>query len=130
MEFLDINLTKASSLLIHAIHSPFYWRISKKTILFPGFKNPYKKSTKQEKLSLFTKNAVQEFHLWLKSCLKIGCFHSCLGAYTYINHYFVFFVEKQFQVQDSAFSGSPPPHCQKNLVRKKPEIFNIKFYSA
>jgi hypothetical protein len=27
MEFLDMNLTKDSSLLLHAIHSPFYWRI-------------------------------------------------------------------------------------------------------
>jgi hypothetical protein len=38
MEFLDINLTKDSSLLLHAIHSPFYWRILKKTILLSGFK--------------------------------------------------------------------------------------------
>jgi hypothetical protein len=30
MKFLDINLTKDSSLLLHAIHSPFYWRIKKK----------------------------------------------------------------------------------------------------
>jgi hypothetical protein len=30
-EFLDINLTKDSSLLLHAIHSPCYWRILKKT---------------------------------------------------------------------------------------------------
>jgi hypothetical protein len=44
MEFLDISLTKDSSLLLHAIHSPFYWRILKNTILFSGFKNPYKKS--------------------------------------------------------------------------------------
>jgi hypothetical protein len=42
MEFLDINLTKNSSLLLHAIHSPFYWRILKKTILFFGFKNTKK----------------------------------------------------------------------------------------
>ncbi len=27
MEFLDINVTKDSSLLLHAIHSLFYWRI-------------------------------------------------------------------------------------------------------
>ncbi len=44
MEFLDISLTKGSSLLLYAIQSPFYyWRILKKTILFSGFKNPYKK---------------------------------------------------------------------------------------
>jgi hypothetical protein len=28
MEFLDVNLTKDSILLLYAIHSPFYWRIS------------------------------------------------------------------------------------------------------
>ncbi len=43
MEFLDINWTKDSSLLLTAIQSPFYWRILKKTIFFPGFKNPYNK---------------------------------------------------------------------------------------
>jgi hypothetical protein len=42
MEFLEINLTKDLSLLLHAIHSPLYWRILKKTILFTSFKNPYK----------------------------------------------------------------------------------------
>ncbi len=50
MEFLDINVTKNSSLLLHAIHSPFYHRrISKKTILFSGFKNPYKKKPRNKK---------------------------------------------------------------------------------
>jgi hypothetical protein len=34
MEFVDISLTKDSSLLFHAILSPFYWRILKTTILF------------------------------------------------------------------------------------------------
>jgi hypothetical protein len=48
MEFLDIILTKDWSLLLHAIHSPFYWRISKKGILYSGFRNPYKKIAKQE----------------------------------------------------------------------------------
>jgi hypothetical protein len=43
MEFVDISLTKELSLLLHAIHSLFYWRILKKTILFSSFKNPYKK---------------------------------------------------------------------------------------
>ncbi len=38
MEFLDINLTKDLSFLLHAIHSPSYCRrILKKTILFSGF---------------------------------------------------------------------------------------------
>ncbi len=32
MEFLDIKFTKALNLLLHAIHSPFYWQI---------LKNPY-----------------------------------------------------------------------------------------
>jgi hypothetical protein len=59
MEFLDINLTKSSSLLLLAIHSAFYWRILKKTILFSGFKIPYKKSWKQEKLEF-----VNEYKKW------------------------------------------------------------------
>jgi hypothetical protein len=74
MEFLDIKFD--SSILFHAIHSLFYWRILKKTILLCGFINPYKKSAKQENSSLksikpdssfcpqtSTKNSVQEFHL-------------------------------------------------------------------
>ena len=52
MEFLDISLTKDSSHLLHAIHSPFYWLILK-TILFSGLTNPYKKSAKKKNLSLF-----------------------------------------------------------------------------
>ncbi len=53
MEFLNISLTKVLSLLPHAIHSPFYWRIVKKTTFFSGFKNPIiKKSAKQENSSL------------------------------------------------------------------------------
>ncbi len=48
MEFLDISLTKGSSLLLHAIHSIFYWRILQKAFVFSGFENPYKKSAKQE----------------------------------------------------------------------------------
>jgi hypothetical protein len=33
MEFWDNKFTKDLSLLLHAIHIPFYWRILKKTIL-------------------------------------------------------------------------------------------------
>jgi hypothetical protein len=33
-EFLDINLTEDSCLLLHTIHSPFYWRILQKTKQF------------------------------------------------------------------------------------------------
>jgi hypothetical protein len=53
MEFLDTNLTKDLSILLRAIHSPFYcWRILKKIIFLSGFKNPLKKSANQENLSL------------------------------------------------------------------------------
>jgi hypothetical protein len=34
MEFSDIILTKGLSLLLNAIHSPYYWRILKKIKLF------------------------------------------------------------------------------------------------
>jgi hypothetical protein len=46
IEFLDINLRKESRLLLHAIHSPFYWWILKKTILYSGFITLIKKSAK------------------------------------------------------------------------------------
>ncbi len=51
MEFLDISLTKDSSLLLHALHRSFSLKILKETILFFGFKNPYKKSAKHENSS-------------------------------------------------------------------------------
>jgi hypothetical protein len=38
MKFLDINLTKDLSLLLYAIHNPFYLRILKKTVLFSVLK--------------------------------------------------------------------------------------------
>jgi hypothetical protein len=51
IEFLDISLTRDSSLLLYAIHSPIlYWWILKKTILFSGFKNTYKKIREIKKL--------------------------------------------------------------------------------
>ncbi len=50
MEFLGINLTKESSLSLYAIHSPFDWRILKKTIPYSGFKNLYKKIRDTRKL--------------------------------------------------------------------------------
>ncbi len=46
-------LKKRLESFLHAIHYLFYWRILKKTILFFGFKNPYKKTAKQEIWSLF-----------------------------------------------------------------------------
>ncbi len=36
--FLDMHLTKDSSLLLHAFHSPCYWRILQKTIPYFGLK--------------------------------------------------------------------------------------------
>ncbi len=95
MKFLDVNLTKDWSLLLHAFHSPLFLRILKKPILLSGFNNPYKtpqnkktrvysrksfcrtekwgqktrQELKSEKASLCpeasTKNAVQEFYLWI-----------------------------------------------------------------
>ncbi len=50
MEFLDINLTKDSSHLLRDIHSSFYWLILKKTTLYSGFNNPYKKICETRKL--------------------------------------------------------------------------------
>jgi hypothetical protein len=50
MEFLDINPTKDWSHLLHAIDSPFYCLILKKTILFSGFKNPYEKIRKKTRV--------------------------------------------------------------------------------
>ncbi len=53
MEFLNINLTKDSRLLLQAMHIACYWRILKKTRLFSGFKKSFKKSANREHLSLF-----------------------------------------------------------------------------
>jgi hypothetical protein len=47
MEYLDFNLTKDLILLLHTIHSPVYWRILKKTILFCGIKILTKISAKK-----------------------------------------------------------------------------------
>ncbi len=57
MEFLDINPTKGSSLLLYTLcYSQSLlladFKETKKTILFSGFKNPYKKSAKQEKTGI------------------------------------------------------------------------------
>ncbi len=49
--------------LFHSIHSPFLWQILKKTILFFGFKNPYKQSTKQEKSKVEGKKPVKNSSL-------------------------------------------------------------------
>jgi hypothetical protein len=49
MEFLDINLTKDPSLLLHGYSESL---LLADFTEFSGFKNPYKKSAKQENLSL------------------------------------------------------------------------------
>jgi hypothetical protein len=43
-------LTKDSSLLLYAIHSPFYRWILKKATPFSGFKNPNKKRKRLESI--------------------------------------------------------------------------------
>jgi hypothetical protein len=50
MEFLDINLTKDSSLLLHAIHSLFTGGFLMKIRLSSSFKNTYKKIRETRKL--------------------------------------------------------------------------------
>jgi hypothetical protein len=50
MKFLDIRLTKDSSLLIHAIKSAFYWRVLRKTILYSGFKKSIKQIRETKRL--------------------------------------------------------------------------------
>ncbi len=60
VEFLDINLrAKGSSLLLHTIHSPFYWRMLKLTILFSGLKNPYKENPRNNKTWVYS---------WIEFC--------------------------------------------------------------
>jgi hypothetical protein len=60
MEFLDINLTKHSSLVLHAIRSSFYWRIVQQTMLYSGFQNPYKKIHETRKLkSIHEKHSIK-----------------------------------------------------------------------
>ncbi len=58
MEFLDINITKDSSLSLHPILSPFYWRILRKTILYSCFNIPYKKIRETRKLESVHKEHV------------------------------------------------------------------------
>jgi hypothetical protein len=54
MEFLIIKCNKRlESFAPCYSQSILPWRIFKKTILFCGLKNPYKKSAKQENSSLF-----------------------------------------------------------------------------
>jgi hypothetical protein len=50
MEFLNIILTKDSSLLLVTVHSTSGFE---KTKLYSGFKNPHRKFAEQENMSLF-----------------------------------------------------------------------------
>jgi len=52
IDFLDIDLTKYSSLLLHAIRSLSTSGFLKKTRLYSGFKIHTKKSAKQDNFSL------------------------------------------------------------------------------
>jgi hypothetical protein len=68
MEFLVTSLTKDSRLLLHAIHSPFYWWILQKTILFTGLKNPYKINLQNKKTqSIHEKHFVERKNVGRKS---------------------------------------------------------------
>ncbi len=61
VKFLDISLTKDSSLLLDAIHCLFYWRFLKKTILLSRLKNLYKKICETRKLkSIHEKHFVEQ----------------------------------------------------------------------
>ncbi len=71
MEFLDINLTKVSSLLIHAIHSLSTSGFLKRIRLYSGFKNTYKKSAKQENLSLFTNSILYKGKMGVENQKKL-----------------------------------------------------------
>ncbi len=61
MEFLDINLTKDSSVLLHAIHSLSNGGFIKKIILYSGFKNTCKKNPRNKKIRVYS---------WIASCKK------------------------------------------------------------
>ncbi len=70
MEFLDIILTKDSSLLLHAFHSLSTGGFLKKTRLYSGFKNTYKKSAKPKNSSLFVKSILWEEKMWVENQTK------------------------------------------------------------
>ncbi len=63
MEFLDMNLTKVSSLLLYAIHSHFTWKILQKPYYNQVFKIMTKKSTKQDKSSLLKNSSLRSLEL-------------------------------------------------------------------
>jgi hypothetical protein len=73
MEFLDLNLTKESRLLLHALQSPFYWRILKKK----PFSTLVLKIRKKNSSSSFIELPATGHHQWL-------------GAKRFSTNYFLF----------------------------------------
>ncbi len=72
MEFLDMNLTKDSSFLLHAIHNLFYVWILQKIILYCGFKTPCKSIRETEKLkSIHEKHSVEPKNEGIENQTKI-----------------------------------------------------------
>jgi hypothetical protein len=74
MEFFDVNLTKDSSLFLHAIHSLFYWRIYREPNSTLVFKTHTKKSAKQENSSLFMNKILKNRKTRVKSQTKTRVF--------------------------------------------------------
>jgi hypothetical protein len=55
MKSLDINLTKSLELcFLYAFPQCLQWRILKKTILYSGFKNPYKNFRKNKETLVYS----------------------------------------------------------------------------
>jgi hypothetical protein len=70
MEFLDINLTKESSLLLHACSQSRQKADLKITILFSGFKNHYKNIRETRKIESI--HEYVNFVEWKNEGRKIG----------------------------------------------------------
>ncbi len=75
IEFLDINLTKDSSLLLYAIQSPFHWRILRKPNT--GFKNTNKKNPRNKKTRVYSWIAFCSTEKWTENLnlnlVEINC---------------------------------------------------------
>jgi hypothetical protein len=98
VEFLDINLTEDSSLLRHAFHSPFYWRIWKKAILFLNLQSFQKKPRNKKTLVYYSRIA---FCIMEKSERKVESQ-----------------VENQTKTQVWEDSGLCPETSTKNVVQE------------
>ncbi len=85
MEFLDISLTKGSSLLLYAVCSPpLLLEDFKKTILFSGSKNPNKKIRETRKSSRFMNSILQNGKMRVENLTKLKSENSnlCLETST------------------------------------------------